>query len=308
MTRIVDQYGSGGGIRASVTEKLDDYELLDSGAGRKLERFGVVTVDRPEPQAMWSSRLDSERWKAAHAVFDGDEDENKGRWSFRGNVPDSWTIGIEGVALTCRFSAFRHLGVFPEQHSHWRWMVERLTRVQGERPRLLNLFGYTGAASLMAARAGAEVTHVDASRKAIEWARVNQAQSTLDQAPIRWILDDARKFARRDVRRKRLYHGILLDPPKFGRGPDGEVWDLFTDLPEMLRTCARLLDPSQSFLILTTYAVRASSVSFDTLCHESLAGRGGTVESGELILQESGGGRFLSTSLYTRWSSDGLGE
>lgn len=290
-------------VTLSVTEGFPDYALLDSGQGRKLERFGDIVVDRPEPQAMWSRHLPAARWDAADGVFDGDDEAEKGRWSLRGSLPDAWQIGIDGITCVCRFSAFRHLGVFPEQYPHWHWMIDRL-RAAGEQPRLLNLFGYTGAASLLAAAAGAEVTHVDASRKAIEWGRNNQALSNLSGAPIRWILEDARKFAAREVRRQRGYHGILLDPPKFGRGAEGEVWNLFDDLPDLLRTCTRLLEPQRSFLVLTTYAVRASSLSFGTLAAEAMASSTGRVESGELVLREHGGGRTLSTSLFARWTSD----
>lgn len=290
-------------VTLSVTEGFADYALLDSGLGRKLERFGGVTVDRPEPQAMWSRRLPAARWEAADGVFDGDDEAEKGRWTLRGALPDAWPIRIDGITCVCRFSAFRHLGVFPEQYPHWHWMTGRL-RQAGERPRLLNLFGYTGAASLLAAAAGAEVTHVDASRKAIEWGRNNQELSHLTAAPIRWILEDARKFAARELRRQRTYHGILLDPPKFGRGAEGEVWNLFDDLPELLRTCTRLLEPRHSFLTLTTYAVRASSLSFGTLAAEALDCHAGRLETGELVLREDGGGRTLSTSLFTRWCSD----
>jgi 23S rRNA (cytosine1962-C5)-methyltransferase len=173
---------------------------------------------------------------------------------------------------------------------------------------MLNLFAYTGAASLLAAGAGAEVTHVDASRKAIAWAKQNQAVSKLDDAPIRWILDDARKFAAREVRRGRTYHLILVDPPKFGRGPDGEVWDVFAHLAPLLRDCAALLASERAALVLTTYAIRASALVTDGLVRECLEGRGGALESGELAVVEEAGGRLLPTSLFTRWTSDEADE
>jgi 23S rRNA (cytosine1962-C5)-methyltransferase len=168
---------------------------------------------------------------------------------------------------------------------------------------VLNLFAYTGAASLIAAAAGAQVTHVDASKKAIAWAKENQAVSKLGSAPIRWILDDAQKFVAREVRRGNTYHLILVDPPKFGRGPDGEVWDLFTHLPALLTSCAALLDPKRAALALTIYAIRASSLAFDELTREVLAKRGGSFASGELAIREAGGGRLLPASLFTRWTS-----
>ncbi len=300
------EWNKTGQILLAVTEGFPDYALLDSGRGRKLERFGGITVDRPEPQAMWSPHREARIWQAADGSFDSIEDSGKGRWQLRGASPVTWSISMDGIPMNCRFGSFCHLGIFPEQYPHWQWIASmvRLLRQFGEqRPRLLNLFGYTGAASILALVAGADVTHVDASRKAIEWARLNQASAGLERAPIRWILDDARKFTAREVRRERTYHGVLLDPPKFGRGPDGEVWNLFQDLPDLLQNCARLLENRRAFLILTTYAVRASSLSFDLLAREVLAGRGGCFTSGELILQEAGGGRTLSTSLFTRWTS-----
>ena len=237
------------------------------------------------------------------AVFSGGDDEDKGRWRIDRPVPESWPVTVGDAKVLCRLSGFRHMGLFPEQLPHWEWMLARLREVRGEPPRVLNLFAYTGAASLLAAAAGAQVTHVDASKKAIAWGKENQAVSKLDAAPIRWILDDAQKFVAREVRRGRTYHMLLVDPPKFGRGPDGEVWDLFTHLPALLKDCARLLAPAQASLILTIYAIRASSLAFDQLSREVLAGRGGTFSSGELAIREADGGRLLPASLFTRWSA-----
>jgi 23S rRNA (cytosine1962-C5)-methyltransferase len=285
-----------------------DYGLIDSGGGRKLERFGAITVDRPEPQALWSRRLPAERWAEASAVFSGEDDEEAGKWRRNGAVPESWPIRIRDVTVLGRLSAFRHLGLFPEQLPHWEWMLEGLGTIRQaapeRRPRLLNLFAYTGVASLVAARAGAEVVHLDASKKAIAWARENQAASGLEGAPIRWIVDDARKFVAREVRRERRYDVILVDPPKFGRGPEGEVWDLFTHLPPLLKDCATLLASGPSRLVLTAYAIRASSLSIGQLLAEVLAGRPGRLESGELAIREEGGGRALATSLFSRWCAD----
>lgn len=292
------------GLELVATQGFDDYALVDSGNGRKLERFGKVVVERPEPQALWRPRLDKARWDAANAVFSGNDDEDKGRWRIDKPVAESWPIKVGGVTMLCRLSSFRHLGLFPEQYPHWQWMLERLAEFKGERPRVLNLFAYTGAASLLAAAAGAEVTHLDASKKAIAWAKENQAASKLGDAPIRWILDDAQKFVAREVRRGRSYDVILVDPPKFGRGPGGEVWDLFTSLPELMRDCAKLLAPGRSAIVLTVYAIRASVLAFDQLTREVLSGRGGSFSSGELAIREADAGRLLPTSLFTRWMSD----
>lgn len=280
------------------TKGLEDYALLDSGHGRKLERFGGLVLDRPEEQAIWTPRLDRGEWERADAIFTGDMDEEgAGRWKRRAGLDETWACRHGKIRFECRFTSFRHVGAFPEQEAHWAFMRERLGAA-GKGASLLNLFGYTGLVSLVAAEAGAEVTHVDASKKAIAWARDNQALSGLEDRPIRWILDDAQKFSAREVRRGRRYTGVLLDPPKYGRGPKGEVWDLFQNLPDMLRLCRDLVAPG-GFLILTAYAIRASFLSMHRLCEEVL---GPGVQSGELALRDQGGG-LLATSLFCRWTA-----
>jgi 23S rRNA (cytosine1962-C5)-methyltransferase len=290
------------------TAGWSDYELLDSGNGRKLERYGKITVVRPEEQALWTPRLGASRWDAADAVFTGDvEEEGPGRWRFPSPVADSWTMRYGPVQFICRFTSFRHVGVFPEQVAHWSWMADRIraTKAAGATPRVLNLFGYTGLASLIAAEAGAEVTHVDASKKAIAWARENQALSGLGALPIRWICEDAMKFVQREVRRGKTYDAIILDPPKYGRGTNGEVWQLFEHLPEMLTLCRELTAPTPLFLALTVYAMRASFVSFHELVAEIFGARGGSLQSGELLISETGtGARRLATSLFCRWQPE----
>ena len=280
------------------------YALLDSGLGRKLERFGEIVVDRPEPQALWSRRHGSDVWGRAHAVFSASaDDEEKGKWRFDKSVPESWPVAVGDVTVTCRLQGLWHVGLFPEQAPHWDWMLGEIGKVSGERPRVLNLFAYTGAASLLAARAGAEVTHVDASKKAIQWAKENQAASRLADAPIRWILDDAAKFVAREVRRGKSYHVILIDPPKFGRGPEGEVWDLFQGLPALMKNAAQLLAAETSALVLTVYAIRASALAFEQLAADVLSKRGGQLSAGELALSAEGGGAAVPTSLFVRWTS-----
>lgn len=284
------------------TAGFADYALIDSGHGRKLERFGSIIVDRPEPQALWTPMAGEREWRKAHAVFSGDDEEDKGRWRIDKPVPESWPLKVGAATMLCRLASFRHMGLFPEQMPHWEWMLARIAEKRGEPARVLNLFAYTGAASLLAAAAGAQVTHVDASKKAIAWAKENQTASGLAAAPIRWMLDDAAKFTAREVRRGKTYDIVLVDPPKFGRGPDGEVWDLFTSLPPLMKDCAQLLAPGAS-LVLTVYAIRASALAFAQLCREVLAGRGGTFEAGELAIRELNGTRAVPTSLFTRWSA-----
>jgi 23S rRNA (cytosine1962-C5)-methyltransferase len=301
-----------------TSEGFSDYALLDCGAGRKLERFGKVVVDRPEPQALWQPKLAKTEWAKANAVFSASgEDDEKGKWRIDKPVPDAWPVklaldppssgevgagaGSPNVTMLCKLAGLWHLGLFPEQEPHWRWMLDQLSKVKGETPRVLNLFGYTGAASLLAASAGAEVTHVDASKKAIQWGKENQEASKLGAAKIRWLLDDAAKFAARDVRRGKTYHMILVDPPKFGRGPEGEIWDLFQNLPSLLADLAKLLAPENAAMVLTIYAIRASSLAFDQLLREALAKRDGTFDSGELAIR-SRAGPLVPTSLFVRWA------
>ncbi len=283
-----------------------DYALLDSGDGRKLERFGKVVLDRPEAQALWSPSLARAAWDKAHAVFSASgEEEEKGRWRIDKPVGESWVLDVAGVNMLCRLQGLWHVGLFPEQMPHWQWMVDEITQMRAAdpatRPRVLNLFGYTGAASLIAAKAGAEVTHVDASKKAVAWARENQAASKLGEAPIRWIVDDAVKFTAREVRRGRSYNIILVDPPKFGRGPAGETWDLFSNLKPLLEDCAKLLDRDCAALVVTVYAIRASTLAFGQLVRQVVGARGGRFETGELVIREEAGKRVVPTSLYTRW-------
>jgi 23S rRNA (cytosine1962-C5)-methyltransferase len=284
------------------TEGWSDYALLDSGHGRKLERYGPYRVVRPEAQALWSPRRPDREWEAADATFVGiGDDEADGRWRYRKPLGETWTLDYDGIPFLGRFTSFRHVGVFPEQATHWDWLKRQIAGA-GRPLKVLNLFAYTGLASLVAAKAGAEVTHIDASKKAIGWARENQAVAGLQALPIRWICEDATRFVEREERRGNRYDGIILDPPKFGRGPKGEVWDIFVDLPKMMAACRRLLSPDARFLILTAYSIRASFLSIDELAAEHLAGLGGLLESGELVLREEGGGRRLSTSLFSRWS------
>lgn len=284
------------------------YRLLDSGAGVKLERYGDMTICRPEAQALWPKALPESAWDGADAIFTGDTDEEgMGRWRFpRAAYGETWPMSLLGVDFFGRFTSFRHTGVFPEQLVHWSWMRDRI-RESRSKVKVLNLFGYTGVASLIAAEAGAEVTHVDASRKAIGWAKENQNLARLTDKPIRWILDDAMKFIERERRRGNSYDIILTDPPKFGRGPNGEVWELFDHLPLMLDICRDLLAPKAIGMVLTAYSIRASFYSIHELMMETMRGMGGLVESGELIIREhrepaTEPGRALSTSLFSRWT------
>lgn len=284
-----------------------DYELLDSGRGAKLERYGSYIFVRPEHQAVWTPALPEKAWKAAHATFIPTGGESGGAWNFHKNVEPSWEMQYKELRFYAHASGSRHMGVFPEQASHWDWMAEQTQRVvkdaTNQPPRVLNLFGYTGMATLAVAKAGARVTHVDAAKKAIVFGRENQELSGLAEKPIRWLVDDAFKFVNREVRRGSQYEGIILDPPKFGRGPQGQVWELFESLPVLLSSCRSLLSDHPLFIVLTAYAIRASALSAFYALEEMTAGLAGKVEAGELALVESSAGRLLSMSIYARWSS-----
>ena len=277
-----------------------DYELLDSGRGQKLERFGPYTFIRPEPQAIWKPALDKRQWDSAHAVFQPTHEESGGTWNFKRPVEPSWIMRRKNLTFKAQTTSGRHLGVFPEQAVHWDWVSQQA--LNAERPlHILSLFAYTGLACLAAAQADAKVTYVDASKKAMEWARQNQVLSSLSDRPIRWLLDDALKFVQREARRGVQYDGIILDPPKFGRGPKGEIWEFFDLFPKLLAACRAVLNPKPRFIVITAYAIRASALCLHFGLQDTMADYGGSIESGELILKEKSAGRSISTAIYTRW-------
>jgi 23S rRNA (cytosine1962-C5)-methyltransferase len=279
----------------------DHFRLLDSGHGRKLESYGPYRFIRPEPQALWHPRQAD--WTADGEFIPGSDEDGGGRWHFDSPVPrDGWPLARGEVRFTAACTPFRHLGFFPDMAPVWDWMGERLDG--REDAATLNLFGYTGVGTLSLSRHG-PVTHVDASKKSVAQARLNAALSGMEDRPIRWIVDDAVKFTAREVRRQRRYDGIILDPPKFGRGPEGEIWRLEDGLPGLITDCASLLDKDSRFLFLTVYAVRMSSLALAGLLDEALRHLPGTIEHGDLAIQEQGeGGRVLPTAIFARWSGD----
>jgi 23S rRNA (cytosine1962-C5)-methyltransferase len=277
-----------------------DYELLDSGDGLKLERFGAYTFVRPEVQAMWKRALPEREWRAAHAVFQPTAEESGGHWIAQKKIPERWKMTYEDLRFWTMTTPGRHLGVFPEVAAHWDWMADLVKKA--ERPvSVLNLFGYTGLASLAVAAAGAKVTHVDASKKSVAWARENQELSGLGEKPVRWIVDDALKFVEREGRRGTKYDGILLDPPKFGRGPKGEIWEVYKSLPDLFSACKSILSDRPLFVVTTIYAVRASAVHVGQALEEVMRGFKGEVERGELVTRETSAGRYLSQAVFARW-------
>ena len=284
-------------LKILVAEPWDDWGLIDCGNGQKLERYGAVTVARPEPQAMWAPATDS--WAPDATFVPGSDEEGGGRWVQHRPVPRDWPLERGAVRFNASLTPFRHLGFFPDMAPQWDWMREQAADAD-----VLNLFGYTGVGTLQLSDAGARLVHVDASKKSVEAGKANAALSGMAERPIRWIVDDATRFTAREVRRGRRYDGILLDPPKFGRGPDGEIWRLEEHLAPLLADCRRLLDENSRFLVLTVYAVRMSALAIGELVSRALGDLGGGVEMGEMAVREESRGLLLPTAIFARWSRD----
>jgi 23S rRNA (cytosine1962-C5)-methyltransferase len=284
-------------LQTLIAEPWADYGLIDSGHGRKLERYGPYRFVRPEPQAMWAPATAD--WQAHAEFVPGSDEDGGGRWQFAGAVPrEGWPLAWKEARFTAQCTPFRHLGFFPDMAPVWGWMREM-------RPNsAMNLFGYTGVGTLALSAAGAEMVHVDASKKSVDAARANAKLSGMAERPIRWIVDDAAKFVAREVRRGRRYDGIILDPPKYGRGPEGEVWKLEEGLAPLIADCRRLLDAESRFLFLTVYAVRMSALAIGELVAQAFADLPGRVEMGELAVREEARGLLLPTAIWARWRND----
>lgn len=288
-------------LRLETPSGWRDYELLDTGNGEALERLGPYTLIRPEPQAIWKKGLLEKDWQAADATMISTGGESGGDWKIKPILKQPWVIDYQGLKCEIRLAKSRHIGVFPEQASHWDWITAQIQAAK--RPlKVINLFGYTGMATAAAARAGAQVTHVDASKHAVAWASHNLELSGLGQTPVRWLVEDARKYLQREAKRKSFYDGIILDPPKFGRGPTGRVWDYFEDISGLLDLCRRVLSPNPRFICLTSYAIQASALVPHQALQEVISGLGGSVTSGELVTVDQSQGHILSHSLYSRWT------
>ena len=278
-----------------------DYQLLDSGDGKTLERFGKYLLVRPRPQAIWATSLPSSEWKKANAILVEEKQEYGGKWNILNPMDKSWMIDYKDLKFQLQLTSSRHVGIFPEQATHWDWIRSQIK--SSKKPfRMLNLFGYSGAATAAGAAAGAEVTHVDSSKHAITLANQNIKLSRLAEKPVRWIAEDALKFVKREARRGSTYHGIVMDPPKFGRGSSGEVWDFFKRTPELIEACQSILAKDAVFLVMTAYAITASAVVTHQAV-EQMVGRKGNIESGELVSIEQSAGHVLSHAIYSRWSA-----
>ncbi len=281
-----------------VQKGFPDYELIDSGEGMRLERYGTYTIARPDPQALWDKHADEAEWQKADAVFDVNQSGSK--WQLKREFPEFWPLQYNNLKFNARLTPFKHTGIFPEQALMWDWASD-IIKKSGTQPKVLNLFGYTGIASVAAAQAGAKVTHVDASKPSITWANENMRASGLPGDAIRWILDDAIKFTKREMNRNSTYDAIIMDPPVYGHGPNKEPWDFSKHFPILLQQCSKILTPKPLFFLINAYAISASSIMLGNVLSDLMQQYAGTVSYGELALQESIGKRLLSTGIYARW-------
>ncbi|MGE5041873.1 MAG: class I SAM-dependent methyltransferase [Candidatus Levyibacteriota bacterium] len=285
--------------RNLVLEKTEEYELLDSGGEQKLERYGQYVIARPEKQALWK-KSHPDLWERADATYIRTTDKF-GEWKTKQNIPNEWIFNASSsFKMKLKLTPFGHVGIFPELKSQWDW-IQNITQ-NSPSPKVLSLFSYTGAATLAAAAAGALVTHVDASKPAISWAVENQKLSGLEPKPIRWIVDDALKFIKREERRGNIYDGIIMDPPKFGRGPKGEVWQFEEDFPELMESCTKILAKNPLFFLVTAYTVPISPITLTNMTADILPNKE-KIEFGEITIKESESGRQLPTSIYARWNA-----
>ena len=280
-----------------VTEPSADYELLDSGEGEKLERYGDIVIKRPDPQALWKKNLSEAEWKKAKAVFSSGE---KGSWEKTADVPDRWPVMIGGIKFYIKPSAFKHVGVFPEHAGNWKFIEEKISSAKRD-VSVLNLFGYTGGATLAAAKAGADVCHLDGSKVAVKWARDNAELSGLHDKPIRWILDDARDFVKREIKRGRKYDGIIMDPPAFGHGSDGQVWKIEEDFIPFIDLVIEAMSDDPLFIIINGYASGYSPIAYGNILLEAQNKFGGEISIGEIGIRESQSGRILPAGIFGRW-------
>jgi 23S rRNA (cytosine1962-C5)-methyltransferase len=278
-----------------------NYELIDSGNGRRLERFGEYVLDRPDPEVLWQKTLPEAEWGKADAIF-------RESWINKSNVPERWEMEENGIKFWAKLAPFKHTGVFPEQAGQWEYVNKQISKSTNDANRIgrqiniLNLFAYTGIASLFAAKAGAKVTHLDASRPAITWANENRDLNGMQDDPIRWIVDDAIKFTEREVKRGVKYDAIIMDPPVYGHGPAGEIWDFNKDFAKLLENCSKIISDNPLFVLVNAYAISSSSTTLANTLQGYFGKFGGNIENGELTLKETSAGRLLSTGIWARWS------
>lgn len=288
-----------GDLITLITEPSEGYELLDSGDGEKLERYGNFVVSRPDPQALWKKTLSADEWEKAQAKFL--RTEEKASWKISHGVPERWDISFGNLKFYIRPTSFKHTGLFPEQSENWKWITEKIKGKEGIK--VLNLFGYTGGATLAAAAAGAEVVHVDGSKVALQWAKDNAQLSGLQEKPIRWLLDDAFAFVQREIRRGNKYDAIMMDPPAFGHGPKGELWKIEEKFIPFLDACKQLLSPTPLFILINGYASGYSAIAYENTLKELMKDFKGFTSVGELTIRETASQKLLPSGIFARWES-----
>lgn len=282
------------------TTKQKEYELLDSGDGKKLERYGKYILSRPDPEALWKRNLSDKEWEGAHLEFIRNGTKNK--WIIKNNIPNTWNISYGDLKFSIKPTSFKHIGLFPEQISNWEWMTEKITQiVSSKKISVLNLFAYTGGATIACAKAGAEVCHVDSSKNAVEWARTNAELSGLQDAPIRWIIEDVTLFLKREIKRGRKYDVIIMDPPSFGHGPKDELWKIEEDFPNLMNLCGQILTDDPLFILINGYTAGYSSIVYQNNLLDLMKDYKGKIEGGELVIEESKSKRLLPCGIFARW-------
>ena len=284
-----------------------DYQLLDTGHFKKLERFGPYVFVRPAPQVIWPPNLPIEEWKRADGEFRHHKGKSTGggEWTFHNPVPgEGWPVRFRNLVFTVKPTPFGHMGLFPEQAQNWDWITDHIEKMNNSKSNILNIFGYTGACTLAAASAGASVTHLDASKASVTWARQNLESSGLGDRPVRWIVDDVVKFLKREHRRGRVYDGLILDPPSFGRGPKGEVWKIETQMAELLTLCKNILPHSPQFIVLTTHSPGVSALTLKNMIIKFLVDvDAGTFQAGDMSIHDTGSGLHMPNGFYARFTT-----
>lgn len=271
-----------------------DYELIDSGNGRRLERFGKYLLDRPDPEVLWKKSLPDTEWQKSDAIF-------RDKWILNNKIPEKWQIEVDDLKFWLKLSPFKHVGIFPEQLFQWQEIYSQISNIKYP-VSILNLFAYTGVATMFAAKAGARVTHVDSSKPAITWANENRELNGLSDAPVRWIVDDAMLFTDKEIKRGNKYDAIIMDPPVYGHGPTGKPWNFQKDFPKLLANCQKLLSDRPFFVLINAYAVSTSPITLENTLRDTLGKMKGIIEPGELILKEKSSGRKLSTGIWAKWT------
>ncbi|MBF0199555.1 MAG: class I SAM-dependent methyltransferase [Planctomycetes bacterium] len=283
--------------------KAQGYALIDSGLGRKLERFGDYIIDRPCAQAIWKPTLPKASWQKAHAIFKR-LTEKSGKWVYHKPLPENWSIDVAHFRMKISPTPFGHLGIFPEQVESWQWLGKRVSEIKTEQARVLNLFAYSGGSTLACAKSGAQTCHLDASRPMVSWDKENAQLSSLKDESVIWMIDDVGKFLQREIRRGRQYEGVILDPPSFGRGPKKEIFKIENELVNMLRNCRKLLSANADFVLLSCHTPGITALVLRHMLGQALEGLGGTFQAGEMTCKGEKGVLELPSGVYCRWQKN----